>query len=214
MAERMTKHGSIFTTHLIGTPMVVISGHQYVRRILMASYDDIIQWSPTSARLLFGNGGFYGLNGSAHTRLHNFVTTLFTANVMSSFLMPMQTMIREHIHTWTERNPCCISGSEESRIIALKAANRLILGIEFEEGEFMELRKQFAIFNDAFFAMPINFPGFAFHKVGNMSFSCVQITSQSTLLSAEQGGAWVNSLSSALFPNSIRYDSAKASTTD
>ncbi|ELU08494.1 hypothetical protein CAPTEDRAFT_129163 [Capitella teleta] len=157
---RIEKYGPVFRSHLLLEPIVVVSGAQHVNTILAT--DDVIQLSFRSTKLLFGDSGFYSMNGEPHRMLNRSLRSAFTPTVMASLIQPMQNIVRERLHGWTKLG--LIQGCEASKDIAITAANQLILGLDFKGAEFEKLKSCFSDYSDAFFSFPYDIPGFAFRR--------------------------------------------------
>lgn len=75
----------------------------------------------------------------------------------------MEKIVSKYIKTWCEKGR--VLAIEESKKLAFETTARMLLGCEFSQAQMESMMANMTVMVENFFTLPINIPGFGFHKV-------------------------------------------------
>ena len=65
-SSRREKFGNVFKTHLLGKPVIRVTGAEYIRKIIMGEHSLVASQWPKSVRLLLGDTTLSNSVGDVH----------------------------------------------------------------------------------------------------------------------------------------------------
>ncbi|PPE02659.1 hypothetical protein GOBAR_DD00358 [Gossypium barbadense] len=136
---------SIYRTHLFGSPSVIVCSQELCRKAL--TDDEHFSYGyPSSAIQLGGKKSLYGISNSEHRRLRRHIE-----DVVITSLEELATMNRP------------IKFFNEMKTIALNVIAKVSLG-STQDSILWSMVKYYTELSPGILSMPINIPGFAFHR--------------------------------------------------
>lgn len=76
--ERQAKYGDIYRTHILGRPMIRVSGAGNIRSLLSKEPHQLAMSTPTSTKHIFGADSAVVVTGQKHRGLKKKLSTCFT----------------------------------------------------------------------------------------------------------------------------------------
>nr|KJB25348.1 hypothetical protein B456_004G187100 [Gossypium raimondii] len=150
---------SIYRTHLFGSPSVIVCSQELCRKVL--TDDEHFSYGyPSSAIQLGGKKSLYGISNSEHRRLRRLradpinghqALALHIEDVVITSLEELATMNRP------------IKFFNEMKTIALNVIAKVSLG-STQDSILWSMVKYYTELSPGILSMPINIPGFAFHR--------------------------------------------------
>ncbi|XP_059146352.1 cytochrome P450 26A1-like [Physella acuta] len=160
--ERVAKYGKIYKTHILGGPIVRVSGAEYIAPLVNKEPGLLTMKVPTSSRQMFGNSSITNITGEEHSRLKKTLLTTLTPVRLDDYLPCVQEKIQEHIIKWCQ----------EGRVLGFPACEELMgdvimevtLGWRKENDPDGEIRKAFVKVNKNLISVPIRIPGGGYNQ--------------------------------------------------
>jgi cytochrome P450 len=158
--DRVAKYGPIFKTRVLGRDTIVISGPEAARAFLDPEL--CLRGKPLpNVRTLFGGPSLPMLDGKTHRARKTLVLEGFTNEALREFLPPMQRMIESAVDDWTKRGE--FRWLDELMNLAMEVIFANVTSTS--PGPRLDaVRADYRMLQLAFGALPINFPGTAFHR--------------------------------------------------
>ena len=78
----------------------------------------------------------------------------------------MEKIVTRYINGWCEKGK--VMGVSESRKLAFEATASMLLGCDFSQAQMNSMMGCMQVMVENFFTLPIDLPGFGFHKVSQM----------------------------------------------
>lgn len=75
----------------------------------------------------------------------------------------MEKILSKFIASWCEKGQ--VTAAEESKKLAFQTTARMLLGFNFSSGQMKTMMESMTVIAENFFTLPIDLPGFGFHKV-------------------------------------------------
>lgn len=160
----MEKYGPIYKTHLLGNPTIRVVGAENVKKILLGENETVTQHWPPSTRILLGAGAISQSSGIIHRLRRKHVLTAFNTDTLSGFVPVLQEKICSALNAWCEKGH--IVTYPECKHMTFIAAARLLLGLEVDSLKGKKMSWVFLDIVNNIMSIPLNIPGFGFHKVG------------------------------------------------
>ncbi|XP_074151987.1 LOW QUALITY PROTEIN: cytochrome P450 26C1 [Sminthopsis crassicaudata] len=156
-SSRRERYGTVFKTHLLGKPLIRVSGAQNVRTILLGEHRLVSSQWPQSARILLGSHTLLGAVGEPHRLRRKILARVFSRAALESYMPRIQTTLRRELCTW-----CGVPGPVDvyaaAKALTFRIAARILLGLRLEEGECNELAKTFEQLVENLFSLPLDVP--------------------------------------------------------
>ncbi|KAM9809297.1 cytochrome P450 26C1 isoform 3-T5 [Syngnathus typhle] len=87
---RRRRHGNVFKTHLLGKPVIRVTGAENIRKILMGEHSLVhTQW-PRSTRIILGPNTLVNSTGDAHKSKRKVLAKVFSRGALESYLPRLQ----------------------------------------------------------------------------------------------------------------------------
>ncbi|XP_052009099.1 cytochrome P450 26B1-like [Xyrauchen texanus] len=162
-ASRRQKYGNVFKTHLLGRPLIRVTGAENVRKVLMGEHSLVtVDW-PQSTSTLLGPNSLANSIGDIHRKRRKIFAKVFSHEALESYLPKIQLVIQETLRVWSS-NPEPINVYRESQRLSFHMAVRVLLGFRVSEEEMHCLFHTFQEFVENVFSLPIDVPFSGYRK--------------------------------------------------
>uniref|UniRef100_A0A7N0V9Z0 Abietadienol/abietadienal oxidase n=1 Tax=Kalanchoe fedtschenkoi TaxID=63787 RepID=A0A7N0V9Z0_KALFE len=160
--QQILRFGRIFTCHIFGQQAVVSADPEF-NRFIMHNEGKLFKSSyPKSFRDLVGKNGVITAQGDHQRKLHGIASNMMRLDKLKlHFLNDIQVVLMKTICTF--HNNQVIQLQDSCRKLAINMMVNQLLGVT-SEAEVTEIAHLFSDFVDGCLSVPINLPGFAYHK--------------------------------------------------
>ncbi|XP_012987903.1 cytochrome P450 26B1 [Esox lucius] len=156
-ASRRQKYGNVFKTHLLGRPLIRVTGSENVRKVLMGEHTLVsVDW-PQSTSTLLGPHSLANSIGDIHRKRRKVFAKVFSHEALESYLPKIRQVIQESLRVWSS-NPEPINVYRESQRLSFTMAIRVLLGFRVADEELRHLFSTFQEFVDNIFSLPLDLP--------------------------------------------------------
>ncbi|GAB2230226.1 hypothetical protein Droror1_Dr00014484 [Drosera rotundifolia] len=160
-SNKLKKYGSVFKTHILGCPCVMISSPEAVRFVLSTRANLFKPTFPASKERMIGKKALFFHQGDYHAKLRKLVLRAFSPESIKVIVPRIEILARETLRSW-EGHTVTINTFKEMKTYAFNVALISILGEEAAEyGE--DLKRCYYELEKGYNSMPINLPGTLFH---------------------------------------------------
>ncbi|KAI5932780.1 Cytochrome P450 26C1 [Manis javanica] len=137
-SSRRERYGTVFKTHLLGRPVIRVSGAENVRTILLGEHRLVRSQWPQSAHILLGSHTLLGAVGEPHRQRR-------------------KGALRREVRSWcASRGPVTVY--EAAKALTFRMAARILLGLRLNDAQCAELARTFEQFVDNLFSLPLDVP--------------------------------------------------------
>ncbi|XP_038992056.1 cytochrome P450 90A1-like isoform X2 [Hibiscus syriacus] len=153
--ERVSRYGSIFTTHVFGEP-TVFSADPETNRFILQNEGKLFDCSyPGSISNLLGKHSLLLMKGSLHKRMHSLTMSFANSSIIRDHLLvDIDRLVRLNMDSWTDR----VFLMEEAKKITFELTVKQLMS--YDPGEWSEsLRREYVLVIEGFFTVP--FPLFS-----------------------------------------------------
>ncbi|MEB3199749.1 MAG: cytochrome P450 [Synechococcaceae cyanobacterium] len=157
---RFERFGNVFSTTLLGQPLVFIRGERAITDLL-SQPEATEGWWPQSVKLLLGSRSLANRNGADHRARRRVVGQLFSAAALRRY-SPEITRLVDSLAAELGAAPGPIALVERMRRFAFAVIAAVVLGLEGEDSE--ALFADFEIWTRALFSIPLALPGSPFAR--------------------------------------------------
>ncbi|KAF6158864.1 hypothetical protein GIB67_012507 [Kingdonia uniflora] len=159
-ASKQKKYGSIFKTHVLGCPCVMISSPEAAKFVLVTKSHLFKPTFPASKERMLGPQALFFHQGDYHTRLRKLVLRAFMPEAIKNIVSHVETIAIDSLQSWDGQ---LINTFQEMKTYAFNVALLSILG---KDGILIreDLKRCYYILEKGYNSMPINLPGTLFHK--------------------------------------------------
>uniref|UniRef100_F7EET8 Cytochrome P450 family 26 subfamily C member 1 n=1 Tax=Ornithorhynchus anatinus TaxID=9258 RepID=F7EET8_ORNAN len=156
-SSRRQRYGPVFKTHLLGRPVIRVSGAQHVRTILLGEHRLVRSHWPDSARILLGPHTLLGAVGEPHRQRRRVLSQVFSRSALESYLPPIQAALRRELRGWCgAAGPVAVFAA--TKALTFRIAARILLGLRLEERRCAELARTFEQLVENLFSLPLDLP--------------------------------------------------------
>ncbi|XP_077206387.1 cytochrome P450 26C1 [Paroedura picta] len=156
-SSRRQRYGPVFKTHLLGKPVIRVSGADHVRRILLSEHSLVgAQW-PLSTQILLGSHTLLNASADTHRLRRKLLARVFSRAALESYLPRIQTLIGREVRRWC-RAPGPLAVYSSAKTLTFRIAARVLLGLRLEEKRFAALARAFEQLVENLFSLPLNIP--------------------------------------------------------
>ncbi|OXB72255.1 UNVERIFIED_CONTAM: hypothetical protein H355_012679 [Colinus virginianus] len=185
-SSRRERYGNVFKTHLLGRPVVRVTGAENVRKILLGEHTLVrAQW-PQSTQILLGSHTLLGSTGDLHRQRRKILARVFCRAALESYLPRIQKVVSWELRGWCMQ-PGSIDVYSSAKTLTFRIAARILLGLCLEEKQFKDLAKTFEQLVENLFSLPLNVPFSGLRK--GSALSDPTLSPDSLLLDLELSGA-------------------------
>ncbi|XP_073505617.1 cytochrome P450 26B1 [Phyllobates terribilis] len=156
-SSRREKYGSVFKTHLLGRPLIRVTGADNVRKILMGEHHLVSAEWPRSTRMLLGPNSLSNCIGDIHRHKRKVFSKIFSHEALETYLPKIQLVIQDTLRVWSS-HPGSINVYCEAQKLTFRLAIRVLLGFRLSDEELNHLFQVFQQFVENVFSLPVDLP--------------------------------------------------------
>ncbi|XP_039995457.1 cytochrome P450 26B1 [Xiphias gladius] len=155
--SRRERHGNVFKTHLLGKPVIRVTGAENIRKILLGEHSLVCTQWPQSTRIILGPNTLVNSIGDLHKRKRKILAKVFSRGALESYLPRLQDVVKSEIAKWCSA-PGAIDVYSAARSLTFRIAVRVLLGLQLEEERIGYLAQIFEQLMNNLFSLPIDAP--------------------------------------------------------
>ncbi|KAF3707899.1 Cytochrome P450 26C1 [Channa argus] len=155
--SRRERHGNVFKTHLLGKPVIRVTGAENIRKILLGEHSLVCTQWPKSTRIILGPNTLVNSIGDLHKKKRKILAKVFSRGALESYLPRLQDVIKSEIAKWCSE-PCAIDVYSAAKSLTFRIAIRVLLGLQLEEERVVYLAQIFEQLMNNLFSLPIDAP--------------------------------------------------------
>nr|XP_057907397.1 cytochrome P450 26C1 [Doryrhamphus excisus]XP_057907405.1 cytochrome P450 26C1 [Doryrhamphus excisus] len=155
--SRRQRHGNVFKTHLLGKPVIRVTGAENIRKILLGEHSLVCTQWPQSTRIILGPNTLVNSIGDAHKRKRKVLAKVFSRGALESYLPRLQDVVRCEVAKWCS----CADAMDvygAAKLLTFRVAVRVLLGLQLEEERVVYLGRIFEQLMDNLFSLPVDAP--------------------------------------------------------
>ncbi|XP_067409077.1 cytochrome P450 26C1 [Emydura macquarii macquarii] len=156
-SSRREKYGNVFKTHLLGKPVIRVSGAENVRKILLGEHSLVSTQWPQSTQIILGSSTLLNSIGELHRQRRKILAGVFSRAALESYIPAIQKVVNWELRGWC-REPGSIAVYSSAKTLTFRIAARVLLGLSLEEKQFKDLAKTFEQLVENLFSLPLNIP--------------------------------------------------------
>ncbi|XP_042485648.1 abscisic acid 8'-hydroxylase CYP707A2-like [Macadamia integrifolia] len=159
-ASKVKRYGSIFKSHILGCPCVMISSPEAAKFVLSTRADLFKPTFPASKERMLGRQAIFFQQGDYHMKLRKLVLRAFTPEAIKNKVSDIESIAIDALRLWDGNS---INTFQEMKTYSFNVAIQSIVGkdeIRYKE----QLKRCYYIIEKGYNSMPINLPGTLFHK--------------------------------------------------
>ncbi|XP_022738013.1 beta-amyrin 11-oxidase-like [Durio zibethinus] len=159
------RHGrtSIYKTYLFGSPSVIVCSPELCKKVLTDDEHFVFGY-PSSAIQLGGKKSLYGISNSEHKRLRRLTTDPINGHVaLALYIGHIEDIVIPSLEDLASKNHS-IKFFNEMKQIGIKVIAQIFLGSTQEDLVLSSMVKYYTELFPGVLSMPINLPGFTFHR--------------------------------------------------
>ncbi|KAK6493413.1 cytochrome P450 26B1-like [Huso huso] len=174
-SSRRQKYGNVFKTHLLGRPLIRVTGAENIRKVLMGEHSLVSAEWPQSTSTLLGPYSLANSIGDIHRNKRKATDSshpppppwvfakMFSHEALESYLPKIQQVIQDTLRVWSS-NPEPITVYRESQRLSFHMAVRVLLGFRVSDEEMRHLFNTFQDFINNVFSLPLDLPFSGYRK--------------------------------------------------
>ncbi|XP_034537963.1 cytochrome P450 26B1 [Notolabrus celidotus] len=155
--SRRERHGNVFKTHLLGKPVIRVTGAENIRKILLGEHSLVCTQWPQSTRIILGPCTLVNSIGDLHKKKRKILAKVFSRGALESYLPRLQDVVKSEIAKWCSK-PGAIDVYSAARSLTFRIAIRVLLGLQLEEERIVYLAQIFEQLMNNLFSLPIDAP--------------------------------------------------------
>ncbi|XP_019494533.1 PREDICTED: cytochrome P450 26C1 [Hipposideros armiger] len=156
-SSRRERYGTVFKTHLLGRPVIRVSGAENVRTILLGEHRLVRSQWPQSAHILLGSHTLLGAVGEPHRQRRKVLARVFSRGALERYVPRLQEALRCEVRSWcATRGP--VEVYEATKALTFRMAALILLGLRLDKAQCTELARTFEQFVENLFSLPLDFP--------------------------------------------------------
>ncbi|KAJ9707694.1 hypothetical protein PVL29_002645 [Vitis rotundifolia] len=159
-ASKQERYGTIFKTHILGCPCVMISSPEAAKLVLVTKAPLFKPTFPASKERMLGKQAIFFHQGDYHAKLRKLVLRAFMPGAIKNIVSNIESIATQTLQSWEGRS---INTFQEMKTYTFNVALLSIFGkdeILYRE----ELKRCYYILEKGYNSMPINIPGTLFNK--------------------------------------------------
>ncbi|XP_032396717.1 cytochrome P450 26C1 [Etheostoma spectabile] len=155
--SRRERHGNVFKTHLLGKPVIRVTGAENIRKILLGEHTLVCTQWPQSTRIILGPNTLVNSIGDLHKRKRKILAKVFSRGALESYLPRLQDVVKSEIAKWCSE-PGAIDVYGAAKALTFRIAVRVLLGLQMEEERTVYLAQIFEQLMNNLFSLPMDAP--------------------------------------------------------
>ncbi|XVF13776.1 hypothetical protein REPUB_Repub08aG0236600 [Reevesia pubescens] len=159
-ASKQKRYGSIFKTHILGCPCVMISSPEAAKFVLVTRAHLFKPTFPASKERMLGKQAIFFSQGQYHAKLRKLVLRAFMPEAIKSIVSNIESIAKYSLQSLEGR---LITTFQEMKTYTFNVALLSIFGKD-EVLDREDLKRCYYILEKGYNSMPINLPGTLFNK--------------------------------------------------
>ncbi|XP_028324336.1 cytochrome P450 26C1 [Gouania willdenowi] len=155
--SRRERHGNVFKTHLLGKPVIRVTGAENIRKILLGEHSLVSTQWPQSTRIILGPNTLVNSTGELHKRKRKILAKVFSRGALESYLPRLQDVVKSEIAKWCSELDA-VEVYAAVRSLTFRIAVSVLLGLHLEEERLVYLSAIFDQLMNNLFSLPIDAP--------------------------------------------------------
>nr|QNS29930.1 cytochrome P450 [Nothapodytes nimmoniana] len=158
--DRVSKYGTVFTTHVFGEP-TVFSADLETNQFILQNEGRIFESSyPSSISNLLGKHSLLLTKGGFHKRMHSFTMSFANSSIIRDHLLvDIDRLVRLNLESWADR----VLLMEEAKKITFELMVKQLMS--FDPCKWTEkLMREYMLLIEGFFAIPLPFFSITYRK--------------------------------------------------
>ncbi|NXI25057.1 CP26C protein, partial [Sterrhoptilus dennistouni] len=147
----------LLQTHLLGRPVVRVTGAENIRKILLGEHTLVSSQWPQSTQILLGSHTLLSSTGDLHRQRRKILARVFSRAALESYLPRIQKVVSWELRGWC-MEPGSVAVYSSAKTLTFRIAARILLGLRLEEKQFKDLAKTFEQLVENLFSLPLNIP--------------------------------------------------------
>ncbi|KAG8435200.1 hypothetical protein GDO86_013224 [Hymenochirus boettgeri] len=156
-SSRREKYGNVFKTHLLGKPVIRVTGAENIRKILLGEHSLVSTQWPQSTQIILGSNTLSNSVGEIHRQKRKVLCKLFSSVALDSYIPRIQEAVTREVHGWC-REPGPVSVFSSAKSLTFRIAARVLLGLNLMDSQFNELNRTFEQLVGNLFSLPLDIP--------------------------------------------------------
>ncbi|XP_061081176.1 cytochrome P450 26B1-like [Conger conger] len=153
--SRREKYGNVFKTHLLGKPVIRVTGADNIRKILLGEHSLVCTQWPQSTRIILGPNTLVNSIGDIHKQKRKILSKVFSRTALETYIPRIQDVVRSEIAKWCSA-PASVNVFAAAKALTFRIAVRVLLGLSMEDADVDHLSKIFEELINNLFSLPID----------------------------------------------------------
>ncbi|KAM4606954.1 LOW QUALITY PROTEIN: cytochrome P450 26C1 [Polymixia lowei] len=155
--SRRERHGNVFKTHLLGKPVIRVTGAENIRKILLGEHSLVCTQWPQSTRIILGPNTLVNSIGDLHKKKRKILAKVFSRGALETYLPRLQEVVKSEIAKWCSE-PGAVDVYAAAKSLTFRIAVKVLLGLNMEEERIVYLAKIFEQLMNNLFSLPFDAP--------------------------------------------------------
>ncbi|KAL9287386.1 putative (+)-abscisic acid 8'-hydroxylase [Arabidopsis thaliana] len=158
--SKQKRYGSVFKTHVLGCPCVMISSPEAAKFVLVTKSHLFKPTFPASKERMLGKQAIFFHQGDYHAKLRKLVLRAFMPESIRNMVPDIESIAQDSLRSW---EGTMINTYQEMKTYTFNVALLSIFGkdeVLYRE----DLKRCYYILEKGYNSMPVNLPGTLFHK--------------------------------------------------
>ncbi|MGH0130701.1 UNVERIFIED_CONTAM: hypothetical protein FKN15_059198 [Acipenser sinensis] len=155
--SRREKYGNVFRTHLLGKPVIRVTGAENIRKILLGEHNLVSTQWPQSTRIILGANTLVNSIGDFHKQKRKILAKVFSHAALETYIPRIQGVVRTEVESWCA-NRGSINVYPSAKALTFRIAVRVLLGLNVEDNHLDYLSKTFEQLMENLFSLPLDVP--------------------------------------------------------
>ncbi|XP_039046806.1 abscisic acid 8'-hydroxylase 1-like [Hibiscus syriacus] len=159
-ASKQQRYGSIFKTHILGCPCVMISSPEAAKFVLLTKSHVFHPAFPASKERMLGKQAIFFSRGQYHAKLRKLVLRAFMPHAFKSYIPNFESIAQHFLHS---SEGILVTTFHEMKTYTFNVALLSIFGkdrVVYSE----DLKRWYYVLEKGYNSMPIDLPGTLFNK--------------------------------------------------
>ncbi|XP_072280483.1 cytochrome P450 26C1 [Pyxicephalus adspersus] len=156
-SSRREKYGNIFKTHLLGKPLIRVTGAENIRKILLGEHHLVSAQWPQSTQIILGSNTLVNSIGELHRHKRKVMAKVFSHQALESYIPRIQEAVSMELQGWC-KEVGAISMFPSAKALTFRIAARILLGLTLGEKQYKELARVFEQLVENLFSLPLDIP--------------------------------------------------------
>ncbi|NP_001089956.1 cytochrome P450 family 26 subfamily C member 1 S homeolog [Xenopus laevis] len=156
-SSRREKYGNVFKTHLLGKPVIRVTGAENIRKILLGEHSLVSTQWPQSTQMILGSNTLSNSIGELHRQKRKVMSKVLSSAALECYFPRIQEAVRWEVRGWC-RGVGPVSMFACAKALTFRIASRILLGLSLTDSQFHELARTFEQLVENLFSLPLDIP--------------------------------------------------------